>query len=328
MAHEIEAEDGAVFAQQTWHGLGKYVGDAMSPTEAMNIAGLGWSVHKAPVYSSFQGQEIFGEDMVALIREDNKKILSIQSDQYKIVQNEEVFDLCYALGNDVKVESAFSMGNGKKTVVLLKASTFYVRGGDDGVSEYMALLNSHDGTLALSALPTSVRIVCANTLRMALKGNSGKMYKVTHNGELSDKVSAMRTALTRFAKTRDTFEEQVTALAYTPLTSQQIKSFWLDMWGKMEEPVVANPSNAKEHTNREQALYAISAWSNTFDSERKDLSLEPTAWLAANAVTNWVQKRVPTRGRKLTSDSRAWSNLSGKGADLSTLVFNEALALV
>lgn len=329
MAHEIYENDGAVFANETWHGLGTYVGDAPSPNDAMKIAGLGWSVVKTPVYASYNNDNIYDDGYSAIVRDDNKTILSIQSSDYKPVQNEEVFDLAYALSDQVKVESAFSMNNGRKLVVLLRAGSFAPAGTEDQINEYLALINSHDGTIALSGMPTSVRIVCNNTLNMALKANKGKqMFRVTHNGDMESKLSSMRVGLKRYAETAKFFEESVNVLSSRTMTTEEIQRFWLDVWGMVEEPVVSNPKTEAESRNYRNAAAAISTWSETFDTERKSLGLTANLWVASNAATKWIQHKIPSRGRKPSSESRNYNNLLGKNQDNSLDVMNMALELV
>lgn len=331
MAAEIYENDGAVFAQSTWHGLGKYVGEAMSPTEAMTTAGLDWRVVQAPVYASYNNDTIFDDNYSAVVREDNSSILSILSSEYKPVQNSEVFELAYALNKDVKVESAFSMNNGRKLVVLLKSGSFSsAQGNNDTIDKYLALINSHDGTIALSGLPTSVRIVCSNTLNMALaaqRRTKKTMFRVTHNGDMASKLASMTVALRQYAETAKFFEENVRALSNKSLTSEQIKKFWLDVWGTIEQPVVSNPNTDEDTKNYRNAVAAISQWSNTFDEERKELNLTPNLWVAANAATKWLQHKDPARGRKPTVESRTYNNLLGKQQEMSIDIMNMALAL-
>ena len=166
MAHNITDTDGAVFHKQAaWHGLGLVIQEDMSPTQAMELAGLNWEVElTGPVMAG----DALTDDYKAVIRKDTNTILSIQSPDYKPVQNHEVFDLAYNLGDDIKVESALSMQGGRRLVVLCKTGTMDAGNANDPVEQYMALISSHDGTLATQGLPTSVRIVCQNTLSQAM----------------------------------------------------------------------------------------------------------------------------------------------------------------
>ena len=326
MAHNITDTDGAVFHKQAaWHGLGLVIQEDMSPTQAMELAGLNWEVElTGPVMAG----DALTDDYKAVIRKDTNTILSIQSPDYKPVQNHEVFDLAYNLGDDIKVESALSMQGGRRLVVLCKTGTMDAGNANDPVEQYMALISSHDGTLATQGLPTSVRIVCQNTLSQAMAAGGKRAYRFTHTGDIEKKRKAMGEALKFYRATGKLFEEQVAAMVKTELTRDQIQKFWLDVWAMNEEPVVANPQTEKEYSNYLAATVAVSKWSDTFDTERKQIGGTANLWLAANAVTKELQHRIPARGRKPSFESAAFNNLLGKNQDISINVMRHALTLV
>jgi phage/plasmid-like protein (TIGR03299 family) len=332
MAHNITDTDGAVFAKQAaWHGLGIVIQDDMSPTDAMKIAGLDWTVSKiGPVFAGnpLSPETAATDEYAAIVRNDTNTILSIQSPDYQPVQNSEVFEMAYNLGADIKVESALSMNGGKRMVVLCKTGTMDVTNGNDVVDQYMALINSHDGTLAQQALPTSIRVVCQNTLSMAMAAGAKRAFRIVHTGDMATKQRAMADALKFYAKTGKLFEEKVTALAAKELTKADIQKFWLDVWGMVEEPVVGNPQTEKEYANYLAATVAVKKWADTFDAERQSIGGPASLWLAANAVTKELQHRVPARGRKPTFESAAFSNLIGKNQDNTIKVMQYALTLV
>lgn len=338
MAHELMENDGAVFNRQAaWHGIGETITEDMTPFQALHLAKLNWNVVKSPmIYTQLPNctEPVFSTDYAAIVREDTNEILSVQSPDYEIIQNAEHFEMAYSISDDVKVESALSLKNGRKVILLLRGETFNASNvsmtDGDPVTQYLALINSHDGSLAFCALPTSIRIVCNNTLSMALQASRGKnMYRITHKGTtMEDKMQAMRTALGKFKETGSFFQEKVQAMAATALTSDQIKSFWIDMYGMLESPVVANPTTDAESENYKKALVTIGSWAETFDAERKETKGEASLWLAANAVTKGLQFKVASRGRKTTQANRVWDNLSGNAQDDTLKVFKQALQLV
>jgi hypothetical protein len=222
--------------------------------------------------------------------------------------------------------------NGRKIVLLLRGDTFDVAGSSgDTVTEYMGLINSHDGSIAFSALPTSVRIVCQNTLSMAIaKARKGKnMFRITHKGTtMEDKKEAMRDALREFKSSGKFFRETVDTLANYELTKSDIQKFWMDVWGMIEAPIVSNPTTDAEKSNYDNALKAVSSWSETFDRERDETKSKASVWMAANAVSKFIQHRVAARGRKASIENRAWDNLAGLNQDSTMKVFRHALTLV
>lgn len=321
MAHMITETDSAIFYKEpAWHKLGTVVDETLRPKEGMIKGGLGWTVSKS---DGITAGDIHTKQYVGIVRDDNKEILSVQSSGYQILQNLEMGD-CAELLN-MPLESGLSMSGGRKVVLLLRGEKFApVTSASDEISRYLALINSHDGTLAFSALPTSVRIVCANTLAMALSSGKKNMFRVTHSGNMEAKKQAMEQALLRYKHTGELFEERVNALSARPMTSEEIQRFWLDVWGALVEPVVANPTNEKEEANNLAAANEIAHWSQTFDQERATLNAPASAWQAANAVTKNLQHRKTRR----SFDSRAYANLAGAVQDDTLKVMHKALALV
>ena len=335
MAHEITSTDGAVFhKEQAWHGLGYTVEEAMTPHQALKMAGLDWQVHKTTGIRTWEADTegefppSYSDKFCAILRDDTNDILSVQSPDYQVVQNYEVFDLAYALGADVKIESALSLQGGKKIICLVKGDTFAPsNSGNDAITQYLALLSSHDGTIALSGLPTSVRIVCMNTLKMALGTKKKNMIRFTHTGNMEDKKSQMRLALEQYASTGKFFKEQVNILSNTNFTTEQIQKFFLDVYQTLEGPVVSNPTTEKDYKNYLNATVMVSKWSAGFDEERKELNAPASAWMAVNAVTKELQHRIPTKGRKTGWENRAYNNLMGSNQDDSVTVARLALEL-
>ena len=106
----------------------------------------------------------------------------------------------------------------------------------------------------------------------------------------------------------------------------QISKFWMEVYQNVEGPVNPNPSNETEEKEYKKAMAALDTWSETFDKERHLAGTGP--WNAANAVTNWIQHRVPTRGRKRTATSKVQRNLLGDGQKQSLKVMQMALKAV
>lgn len=323
MAHNITETDGAVFNKKAaWHGLGIVIHNDMSPTDAMEISGLNWTVSKT---SSVHAGDAQSDDYNAIIRDDNNTILSIQSPDYQVIQNSEVFDMAYNLGADIKVESALSMNGGRRLVVLCNTGTMDGASSNDTIEKYMAFINSHDGTLAHSVMPTSIRIVCQNTLSMAMASGYKKAFRITHTGDIKKKQQAMADALKFYQQTGKLFEEKVSTLVRKELTKADIQKFWMDVWGMLETPIVTNPQTESEYSNYLKATTTIAKWAETFDSERQSLNSTANMWLVANAVTKELQHRIPARGKKPTFESAAYNNLLGKNQDATIDVMKYAL---
>lgn len=151
--------------QAPWHGLGNRVEHAPNSEEALEKAELDWKVIQTSIRTEDQ-MEIPGYK--ANIRESDQRVLGVVTDRYRIVQNSEAFSWTdELLGEGVRYETAGSLQNGKKVWLLAKLPRIYNVTGDN-VSPYLVFSNSHDGRGAIKVAMTPIRVVCQNTLNLAL----------------------------------------------------------------------------------------------------------------------------------------------------------------
>jgi phage/plasmid-like protein (TIGR03299 family) len=328
MSHEIYEHDSlALNRTSAWHGLGNVITHDMNPTEALTLADLDWEVEfpesqratfskgGVPIHVPVSTTRTLfrvprdGRDEPYLELGTHKK-------NYTPLQNRELFDIAYAIDEDVKVESAGSMFNGKRIFCLLRGDT--INFGHDEVVPYVALMNSHDGTLALSAMPTSIRIVCNNTLSMALTTGRKKMFKVRHCQNIDSQIEELKSALSRFRQTGSMFKERVEDLRSKELNEQKLLEFWTKAYSYLN----GTPTTKEE---LEETTSVLDAWRTTFETERATLNEEANMWLAANAVTDWIQHKEPKRKTKTYEERNKDSNLWGVNQDDSVSIMNMAL---
>ena len=148
-----------------WHGLGRIIMDAPASREALELAGLDWQVESRNIYSG-TGAMIPGYR--ANVRSTDDAVLGVVSDRYRIVQNEEAFQFTDdLLGEGVTYETAVSLQGGKKVWMLARLPRKYLIAGDQ-VEPYLVIFNSHDGSSGVKVAMTPIRVVCQNTLNLAL----------------------------------------------------------------------------------------------------------------------------------------------------------------
>ena len=148
-----------------WHGLGRIIMDAPASREALELAGLDWQVESRNIYSG-TGAMIPGYR--ANVRSTDDAVLGVVSDRYRIVQNEEAFQFTDdLLGEGVTYETAGSLQGGKKVWMLARLPRKYLIAGDQ-VEPYLVIFNSHDGSSGVKVAMTPTRVVCQNTLNLAL----------------------------------------------------------------------------------------------------------------------------------------------------------------
>ena len=170
--------------EKPWHGLGTMVENAPDSREALIVAGLGWNVVQKPVFTQ-DGIKVKG--YYANVRDYDGSVLEIVTSRYKVVQNREAFAFTDGLlGEGVRYETAGSLMGGKKTWVLAKLPEKYIIQGEQ-VMPYLVFSNTHDGSGAIKIAMTPVRVVCNNTLNLALDSAS-RIWSVHHTGDIAAKM--------------------------------------------------------------------------------------------------------------------------------------------
>ena len=174
-----------------WHGLGTRVEEAPDSKEALKLAGLDWRVIQKPIQTE-DGQPVSG--FKANIRDQDSQILGVVTDRYQVVQNEDAFAFTdELLGEGVVYETAGSLQKGRRTWILAKLPQRYIISGDE-ITPYLVFMNSHDGTGAIKAAMTPVRVVCQNTLNLALS-TAKRSWSTVHTGNIQGKLEDARNTL-------------------------------------------------------------------------------------------------------------------------------------
>lgn len=170
--------------EKPWHGLGKIIADAPNSEEAIRLAGLDWNVYQTDLVTN-SGLAVPGYK--ANIRDCDDSVLGIVTDRYKIVQNHEAFKFTDdLLGKGVRYETAGSLQEGKKTWILAKMPNEYIISGDQ-ISPYLVFFNSHDGSGSIRCAITPIRVVCQNTLNLAL-ATAKRSWSAVHTQNVNDKM--------------------------------------------------------------------------------------------------------------------------------------------
>lgn len=177
--------------QAPWHGLGNRVEHALSSEEALQVAELDWEVIQKSIqtedYADIPGYK-------ANIRATDQRLLGVVSNRYKIVQNHEAFAFTdELLGEGVRFETAGSLQNGRKVWLRARLPESYIIAGDR-INPYLVFSNSHDGSGSIKVAMTPIRVVCQNTLNLALQ-NAKRMWTTIHTGNIQAKLDEARKTL-------------------------------------------------------------------------------------------------------------------------------------
>ena len=204
-----------------WHGLGIKVMEAPSSADALRLAGLDWKVVQESVYTA-NGERVPG--FYANIRDKDRRTLGVVSDRYKVVQNEEAFAFTDALlGEGVRYETAGSLQNGRKVWILARLPHSYIISGEQ-VDPYLVFSNTHDGTGSIRAAVTPVRVVCCNTLNLALD-TAKRSWACVHTGDIRGKITDARETLSLAGAYMEALGKKFDELQKKRLTDHQVKDY-------------------------------------------------------------------------------------------------------
>lgn len=202
-----------------WHGLGTKVDEALTSKEAIKLAGLDWNVNPTVIYDA-NGKEISGYK--ANMRDSDQSILGIVSDRYQIVQNSEAFEFTDSLLDEgVVYETAGSLRDGKQIWLLARMPSTTILGDD--VDPYLCFTNTFDGSGAIKVCMTPVRVVCNNTLNLALE-TTKRSWSTRHIGDLAGKLHQAKETLGLAQEYMKKLDDDADRLANTKLSDAEIES--------------------------------------------------------------------------------------------------------
>ena len=167
------------------------VAEAPNSKDALRLAGLNWKVLQEPVYT--ENEELI-QGYKANVRDTDRKVLGVVTDRYKVIQNEEVFAFTDTLlGEGVRYETAGSLQEGRRVWMLARLPREFIIGGER-ISPYMVFSNTHDGSGAVKTALTPIRVVCNNTLNLALR-TAKRSWSMIHTGDISGKIEEAKNTL-------------------------------------------------------------------------------------------------------------------------------------
>jgi len=340
MSHDITIRENgqaeAVFAfKPAWHGLGTVIDHAPNSQEALELAGLDWRVGQEDLYRQ-TSPDIYHTpaeyaqvpNAVLNVREDTKSILGIVSENYKVVQNVDAFKFLDGLHQDgiLKYETAFSLNGGKKIVITARLPKDDHVTDEDVLQRYVLFSNAHDGTEAIRFGATSVRVVCANTLALALSRNKIGSLSIRHSGNLDDKLTEARSILGVAGRQFDEFAENAVALRQRILSNAE--------WDEFLDLNVRIPSKFDPDYSDQRAANIIKTREAIDDLYHNDpkqrlAGIGETAWAAFNAVSEYVD-HLPRRGKseRARTETRFNVTQNGTGNTLKQRAYQTALKFI
>jgi phage/plasmid-like protein (TIGR03299 family) len=282
-------------------------------------AGMDWRIEESAVLFRADPQKPFDvhthAESKVLYRSDTHMPLSVVSARYQTVQPAAILEFYRDLVSvgGFELETAGVLKDGKKLWALAKTGQEALLKGGDRVKGYLLLATSCDGTLATTAQFTSVRVVCQNTLQMALGDRDG-VVRVPHSTQFDPEAvkRSLGVAGTQWA----TFQDTIQALAERKVNRWDVMRYVTTVLGDPERPLPEQP--------HERAMKKVV---DLFTREGRGADLasaDKTAWGLVNAVTEYVDHHRRARSQ----DSRLDSAWFGPGATLKARALTEAVKLV
>lgn len=315
----------AYTGERPWHGLGNQLA-ANQPIEVWaERAGMNWTIESSEVRfvsgnagCSLGAIHAFPEQKV-LYRSDSKLPLSVVSSRYQVVQPAEILEFYRDLTevSGFELETAGVLKEGRKFWALAKTGHSGTLKGKDVVNGYLLLATACDGTLATTAQFTSVRVVCNNTLAIALGDGTGAV-KVPHRSQFD--AQAVKRQLGIAVSSWDAFMARTKALSERKVTDATAQTFFRRV---LTYPTT-NPAEHAALAVNERAIKAVSELYAGRGMGAKLPSASGTAWGLLNSITEFVD-----HGRRARSaDNRRDAAWFGSGAALKQKAWDEALRLV
>lgn len=225
--------------EKPWHGLGTVVAEAPASSDALKMAGLDWKVVQEPIFTDFN-EEIEGYKVN--VRDSDRKVLGVVSDRYKVVQNVDAFSFTdELLGKGVRYETAGALQEGKKVWLLARIPREYIIAGER-ISPYLVFSNTHDGSGSVKVAVTPVRVVCNNTLNLALE-TAKRCFSMMHTGNIRDKMEEARDTLFMAEDYMDHLGAEFEQLRRQKVTDEQVREYVELLLPMEKEPTSVQAKN-------------------------------------------------------------------------------------
>ena len=287
MASEIRDTDWMFSGNgiRPWHGIGTVVKGCPTSDEAIRLAKLDWDVLQYPVYANedivhFSDGDIRCEGYFANVRSDTENVLGVVKGRYKVLQNREAFSFVDDIVNngatEVRYETAGSLFDGRRVFLLCRLPNMDVLG--DKVENYLFFTNSHDGSASLMAGISNVRVVCNNTLQLAMK-RAQRSWKCRHTESIQSRKEEAKQSLGLAVRYMGDMKQTAEEMGRKLINEEQ---FFRDLFGKMR----------MSDKSKESLGLAI----HDIYKEKDDLAnFRGTAWGMYNAVADFVSNGEPLR---------------------------------
>lgn len=302
MSHNLLINNGQAstfyIGEVPWHGLGTRLDGPATAEEAIRAAQLDWPVIKLPL--SAGSKHIPVPDKYAMVRktanvvQKTDPVLGVVGRDYTPLQNRDAFKFFDPIvGQNAAIyHTAGALGNGERVWILAKLPGHIRVVGEDISEKYLLLSNSHDGKSSVQIKFTPVRVVCQNTLTIAL--GDGLACRVAHHADVKSKLEQAHRMLGLVTERFDEMEETFRQMSRVQVDADRLTEYLSAVYPDTKEP------------DRMELVRRDRNWSEYFFDQGRGNRLPGVAgslWAAFNGVTEWQDHRKSRQNpnQRLTS---------------------------
>lgn len=308
MSHEVETM--AFKNEVPWHGLGVRVDKATNVAQMMKLAKINWTVDRRPM--SLENGKVV-DDFAALVRSSDGSILDVVGSKYQPVQNSEAFEFFneFVEAGDASMETAGSLRNGRYVWGLANLGDAFKLKGNDTVKGYVLVGCPHEQGKSLVIKLTPVRVVCNNTLTLALR-QGGQEFRMVHRAKFDkDMIKKAKETLGIAREQFDEFHQTAEKLVKIKMTRDDVL--------KVLRPVFA-PKVKDADWDKDALPPRLVVVMQSY--EKAPGAQIGTAWGCLNAVSHYLD-HVASR----TADKRLTVSWFGRGAAMKQKVMADLMTL-
>ena len=257
-----------------WHGLGVEVIDDLTPEQMLVKAGIDWNVVERPTYVDMDG-ELIPTGKKALVRDSDNRVLTEVGPNWEPLQNSEAFEFFtdFVMAGDMKMNTAGSLKDGQIVWGLAKVSDGFTLFGGDDVESFLLFSNPHQYGKSINVMFTPIRVVCNNTLTMALGQDVQSRITVNHCRKFD--AEAVKETMGLVATKMDTYKEAAEFLGSKRYNNKSLEKFMGEVFG-------VKPKDENEITRTAQKVMDL------VEDQPGSKFARGSWWQAYNAVTYYA----------------------------------------
>lgn len=281
----------ASFRQPAWHVLGTVFNEEVSTDKMLELAHLkNWNVRLVELMLAGTSDKTWYQTLRDNPFDGMPNVLGIVGERYRVFQNEELLGFGDNILDGARWETAGSIKGGTvvfASLALERETVIDANGVGDRIKNYLLLFTSHDGSTAINAMVTPVRVVCQNTLNMAIAG-AKQSFKIRHTDTANGKVMAAREALGLTHKYLDAWDKAAENLFTTAVTDNTVDAIFKAVYAMPEKD---SKGSLAKWTTKNDKLWDI------YNGDTVGAGVRGTAWGAYNALTEQIDWfRSPRKG--------------------------------